>query len=80
NNGNNNRNLPASETYSLPKPPPPQQQEIIDDWIEVKSKKTKKIDRVVNDNSSEKVIVDEQTHKSLSPPLSLSSTSENTTT
>ncbi|CAF4900239.1 unnamed protein product, partial [Rotaria magnacalcarata] len=35
---------------------------------------------VVNDNSSEKVIVDEQTHKSLSPPLSLSSTSENTTT
>ncbi|CAF0881899.1 unnamed protein product [Rotaria sordida] len=79
NNRNNNRNILSSETNSLPKQQQ-QQPQINDDWIEVKSKKTKKFDRVINDNSSEKLILDEQIHKSVSPPLSLTSTGENTTT
>ena len=39
-----------------------------------------KIIYIINDNSSEKLISDEQIHKSVSPPLSLTSTGENTTT
>jgi ABC-type molybdenum transport system ATPase subunit/photorepair protein PhrA len=76
NNRNITRNLP-SETNVLPKQQQPSP--ISDDWIEVKSKKTKKFDRVLNDNSSEKFILDEQIPKSLSPPLSLTSTGDNTT-
>ncbi|CAF4618688.1 unnamed protein product [Rotaria sp. Silwood1] len=81
NNRNNNRGFLSSETNSLPKQQPQQQQQQInDDWIEVKSKKTKKFDRIITDNSSEKLILDEPIHKSVSPPLSLTSTGENTTT
>ena len=54
--------------------------ELTDDWIEVKSKKTKKFDRGINDHSSEKMTFDEPIPKSLSPPLSLTSTGDNTTT
>jgi hypothetical protein len=78
NNRNITRNFLSSETNSLPKQQPASP--ISDDWIEVKSKKTKKFDRNINDNFSEKLILDEQIHKSLSPPLSLTSTGDNTTT
>ncbi|CAF0846105.1 unnamed protein product [Rotaria sordida] len=62
-----------------------QQQQLADDWIEVKSKKTKKFDRSISDiqyeNStiiSQKSLSDQQITKTLSPPSSLSSTSDNT--
>ncbi|CAF2873529.1 unnamed protein product [Rotaria sp. Silwood2] len=80
NNRKNNQNSLSSETNSLLKQPQQQQQQINDEWIEVKSKKTKKFDRIINENLSEKLILDEQIHKSISPPLSLTSTGENTTT
>jgi hypothetical protein len=76
NNRNITRNLLPSETDSLLK----QQSQINDEWIEVKSKKTKKFDRNTNENSLEKFVLDEQIHKSVSPPLSLTSTGDNTTT
>ena len=75
---NNTRNLLVSENNSSSKPQ--LSSEVVDDWIEVKSKKTKKFDRVINDHSSEKSIPDEPIPKSLSPPLSLTSTGDNTTT
>jgi hypothetical protein len=82
NHRNTTRNPLTSQTNSLPKQQQPQlsSTEISDDWIEVKSKKTKKFDRSITDNSSEKLILDEQIPKSLSPPLSLTSTGDNTTT
>lgn len=59
---------------------------MVDDWIEVKSKKTKKFDRTLNDihydDSPSKIPSHEPVQKILSPPLStssLSSTAENTT-
>ncbi|UJR23379.1 hypothetical protein I4U23_026388 [Adineta vaga] len=80
NNFNRTRNILPTET---PKP----QEQITDDWIEVKSKKTKKFDRSNNDiqyeNSlkiSSKLASDEKLHKTISPPSSLSSADENTTT
>ncbi|CAF1252724.1 unnamed protein product [Adineta steineri] len=78
------RNLLPTEAISLSKqqqqqPQTPPSPPIVDDWIEVKSKKTKKFDRSFNDNSTEKFILDEQKHKSVSPPLSLTSTGDNTT-
>ncbi|CAF1427817.1 unnamed protein product [Adineta steineri] len=80
-NYNKTRNVPSAET-------PKQQEQLIDDWIEVKSKKTKKFDRSYNDiqyvnssNTSQKLVSDEQIHKTLSPPSSsLSSVGDNTTT
>jgi hypothetical protein len=73
-----NRNIPSTEI-----PKQQQQQQSTDDWIEVKSKKTKKFDRSLNDfsyeNSSQKLVSDEQIHKTLSPPSSLSSIGDNTT-
>lgn len=75
---NNTRNLLVSENNSNAKPQ--LSSEVVDDWIEVKSKKTKKFDRVINDHSSDKSIPDEPIPKSLSPPLSLTSTGDNTTT
>ena len=73
------RNLPVVEPAKLSSPP-------VDDWIEVKSKKTKKFDRTSidphYDDSSSKFTSEEPIQKILSPPLStssLSSTAENTT-
>jgi hypothetical protein len=81
---NNHRNITrnpiTSEQNSLPKQPQPSSTEITDDWIEVKSKKTKKFDRSIPENITEKLISDEPIPKSLSPPLSLTSTGDNTTT
>jgi len=57
----------------------PKQVQSTDDWIEVKSKKTKKFDRSTNENSSQKLVSDEPIQKTLSPPSSLSSTGDNTT-
>ena len=76
---NHTRNLLTSElnSSSLKSSTP---SELTDDWIEVKSKKTKKFDRGINDHSSEKMTFDEPIPKSLSPPLSLTSTGDNTTT
>jgi hypothetical protein len=79
NNFNKTRNILSTEI-------PKQQEPLIDDWIEVKSKKTKKFDRSLNDiqyenssNISQKLVSDEQIHKTLSPPSSLSSIGDNTT-
>lgn len=62
------------------------QQQIMDDWIEVKSKKTKKFDRSITDmhyenspNLPQKSLSDQQIAKTLSPPSSLSSASDNAT-
>ncbi|CAF1626827.1 unnamed protein product [Adineta ricciae] len=82
---NNNRiptrNLLPTDANALSKQQQQQQQQptIADDWIEVKSKKTKRFDRNLNDSSTEKFLIDEQIHKSVSPSLSLTSTGDNTT-
>ncbi|CAF2581500.1 unnamed protein product [Rotaria sp. Silwood2] len=61
-----------------------QQQQLADDWIEVKSKKTKKFDRSISDIQYEnpttmpqKSLSDQQITKTLSPSSSLSSASDN---
>jgi len=69
------RNLLTSDLSSSLKQ---QSSELTDDWIEVKSKKTKKFDRNINETSIEKLPSDEQIVKSSSPLLSQTSTSENT--
>ncbi|CAF4324820.1 unnamed protein product [Rotaria socialis] len=77
NNFHGIRNPPSTE---ITKP----QQHITDDWIEVKSKKTKKFDRSITDiqyenstNISQKSLSDQHLTKTLSPPSSLSSISDN---
>jgi len=84
-NTNGSRNVPSpqfnapvkqQQQQTQPPPSPP----VSDEWIEVKSKKTKKFDRFTNENSSEKISVEEPVHQTISPPSSLSSTGENTTT
>ena len=77
NNGNPSRMVSSSETNSLAKQPT---SAVTDEWIEVKSKKTKKFDRITNDMTSEKSLADEPVHPSASPISSLSSAGENTTT
>ena len=74
-----NRNNFNGTRTSLPTETPKQVQST-DDWIEVKSKKTKKFDRSINENSSQKFPSDQPIEKVSSPPSSLSSTGENTTT
>ena len=74
-----NRNNVNGTRTSLPAEIPKQVQSN-DDWIEVKSKKTKKFDRTTNENSSQKFSSDQVVEKVSSPPSSLSSTGENTTT
>ncbi len=80
NNFHGTRNLISTEI------PKQQQQQSTDDWIEVKSKKTKKFDRSTTDNQyenssnlSQKLVSDEQIHETISSPSSLSSVGENTT-
>ena len=78
NNPNEIRNLLSMETSK-------QQQRITDDWIEVKSRRTKKFDRSINDTQhenssalSQKSVLDERTSETLSTPSSsLSPTSDN---
>ncbi|CAF0963379.1 unnamed protein product [Adineta ricciae] len=74
NNFNRTRILPSNETTKA-------HEQVTDDWIEVKSKKTKKFDRSANGShkKSSKFTSDEQTHKTISPPSSLSSADERTT-
>ncbi|CAF3423887.1 unnamed protein product [Rotaria sp. Silwood1] len=83
-NRNNFNGIRNSLPTEIPKQQQ-QQQQLADDWIEVKSKKTKKFDRSTSDipyeNSTtlpRKSLSDQQITKTLSPPSSLSSTSDNT--
>ena len=76
-NGNASRMVSSSEASSVAKQQPPT---VTDEWIEVKSKKTKKFDRITNDMGSERLIADEPVQQSASPISSLSSAGENTTT
>ena len=71
------RSSQSSEVNGLPKQ---STQPSTDDWIEVKSKKTKKFDRNINDVPPEKFTPDEHVQKSASPPLSFTSTGDNVTT
>ncbi|CAF4884939.1 unnamed protein product, partial [Rotaria magnacalcarata] len=80
-NRNNFHGIRNPLSTELTKP----QQHITDDWIEVKSKKTKKFDRSITDiqyenstNISQKSLSDQHLTKTLSPPSSLSSISDNT--
>jgi hypothetical protein len=83
---NDTRARPSTENNVHMKSQQPKQlqqqlsESVIDEWIEVKSKKTKKFDRTSNETTLDKFVVDEQIQPSITPPLSLSSTGENTTT
>lgn len=70
-NTNGSRNLPSPQFNAPPKqqqqqqiPPSPT---VSDEWIEVKSKKTKKFDRFTAENSSEKISIEEPIHQTISP-------------